>query len=133
VCDVPYPIETPQSYWEGAEEYRKAVELLLVRPTETPIEPPGLLAAHRAELLLKALLLAWGEPHQVHQCAFHCGRRNFGAPPGIAEIARSAAPGCTTPPYMLMAIAAIPTIAANTPISLATHAGRSCIFGGRLH
>jgi len=61
MSDVPYPVETPQSLLEGAEEYRKAVELLLVRPAETPIEPLGLLAAHCAELLLKALLLASGE------------------------------------------------------------------------
>jgi hypothetical protein len=60
--EVPYPAETPHSFLEGAEEYRKAVELLLMRPTETPIEPLGLLAAHCAELLLKALLLASGEP-----------------------------------------------------------------------
>jgi hypothetical protein len=61
MSDVPCPVETPQSLLEGAEEYRKAVELLLVRPTETPIEPLGLLAAHCAELMLKALLLASGE------------------------------------------------------------------------
>lgn len=60
MSDVQYPVETPDSYLEGAEEYRKAVELLLVRPTETPIEPLGLLAAHCVELLLKALLLASG-------------------------------------------------------------------------
>jgi hypothetical protein len=60
MADAALPLETPQSLLEGAREYRRAVDLLLVNPGETPIEALGLIAAHCAELSLKGLLLAVG-------------------------------------------------------------------------
>jgi hypothetical protein len=59
--DLPPYLTSPTSYLSGALEYKTAVDLISAAPPSSmPIEPLGFLAAHCAELVLKALLLQSG-------------------------------------------------------------------------